>query len=68
MNQILICKLVKMVNVKFKNGFLIENKLLFGFESPDTKYLNLASEPGTDMRYETLDYALIDYPGEYDIQ
>ncbi len=57
-----------MVNVKFKNGFLIENKLLFGFEHPNLKHINLASEPGEDMRYEKLDYALIDYPGEYDIQ
>lgn len=57
-----------MVNVKFKNGFLIENKLLFGFETTDPKYINLALEPGDDMRYEKLDYALVDYPGEYDIQ
>ncbi len=57
-----------MVNVKFQNWFLIEHKLLFGFETPDTKYINLALEPGGDMRYEKLDYALIDYPGEYDIQ
>ena len=57
-----------MVNVKLKNGFLIENKLLFGFETADAKYINLALEPGWDMRYEKLEYALIDYPGEYDIQ
>lgn len=57
-----------MVNVKFKNGFLIENKLLFGFETTDPKYINLAGEPGDDMRYEKFDYALVDYPGEYDIQ
>lgn len=57
-----------MVNVKFKNGFLIENKLLFAFETPNVNYINLASVPGTDMRYESLDYALVDYPGEYDIQ
>ncbi len=57
-----------MVNVKFKNGFLIEHKLLFGFEKADSKYINLALEPGSDMRYEKLDYALVDYPGEYDIQ
>jgi len=57
-----------MVNVKCKNGFLIEHKLLFGFETPDSKYINLALEPGGDMRYEKLTYALIDYPGEYDIQ
>ncbi len=57
-----------MVNVKLKNGFLIEGKLLFGFEHNDPKYINLASEPGDDMRYEKLDYALVDYPGEYDIQ
>lgn len=57
-----------MVNVKFKNGFLIENKFLFNFEHPETKYINLALEPGSDMRYEKLDYPLVDYPGEYDIQ
>lgn len=57
-----------MVNVKFKNGFLIENKLLFGFEKADPKYINLSLEPGVDMRYEKLAYALVDYPGEYDIQ
>lgn len=57
-----------MVNVKFKNGFLIEHKLLFWFETPDPKHINLALEPGSDMRYEKLEYALIDYPGEYDIQ
>jgi hypothetical protein len=57
-----------MVNVKFKHGFLIENKLLFGFEEADSKYINLALEPGIDMRYEKLEYALVDYPGEYDIQ
>jgi hypothetical protein len=57
-----------MVNVKIKNGFLIEGKLLFGFENPDPKYINLASEPGEDMRYEKLTYDLIDYPGEYDVK
>lgn len=57
-----------MVNVKNKNGFLIDNKCLFGFETTDPKYINLALEPGADMRYEKLDYALVDYPGEYDIQ
>jgi len=57
-----------MVNVKFQNGFLIEGKLLFGFEHTDAKYINLALEPGSDMRYEKLDYILVDYPGEYDIQ
>lgn len=57
-----------MVKVTFKNGFLIEGKLLFGFEQPDNKYINLALEPGEDMRYEKLPYELVDYPGEYDIQ
>ncbi len=57
-----------MVNVKHKNWFLIANKLLFGFELPDSKYINLALEPGSDMRYEKLEYILVDYPGEYDIQ
>ncbi|MEI6118919.1 MAG: hypothetical protein WCP92_07005 [bacterium] len=57
-----------MVKVTCKNGFLIENKLLFGFETADPKYINLALEPGDDMRYDKLAYALVDYPGEYDIQ
>ena len=57
-----------MIKIKVGNGFIIENKLLFGFETPDPKYINLALEPGSDMRYETLEYALVDYPGEYDIQ
>lgn len=57
-----------MVNVKCKNGFLIEGICLFGFETADPKYINLALEPGDDMRYENLEYSLIDYPGEYDIQ
>lgn len=57
-----------MVKVTCKNGFLIENKLLFGFETTDPKYINLALEPGDDMRYDKLEYALVDYPGEYDIQ
>ncbi|MCX6823843.1 MAG: hypothetical protein NT085_01845 [candidate division SR1 bacterium] len=57
-----------MVKITCKNGFLIENKLLFGFETADPKYINLALEPGADMRYDKLAYALIDYPGEYDIQ
>jgi len=57
-----------MVKVTFKNWFLIENTVLFGFVSPNSAYINLALEPGDDMRYEKLDYALVDYPGEYDIQ
>lgn len=57
-----------MIKIKVGNGFLIDNKVLFGFETPDTKHINLAMEPGDDMRYETLEYALVDYPGEYDIQ
>jgi hypothetical protein len=57
-----------MVNVKFKNGFVIEGKLLYKSETTDPKYINLASEPGDDMRYDKLNYTLVDYPGEYDIQ
>lgn len=57
-----------MVKVSYKNGFLLEGKLLFGFEQADDKYINLALEPGEDMRYEKLPYELVDYPGEYDIQ
>ncbi|MEI7557322.1 MAG: hypothetical protein WCJ45_00230 [bacterium] len=57
-----------MLHVKYTNGFLIENKLLFGYETADPKYINLASVPGDDMRYDKISYSLVDYPGEYDIQ
>ncbi len=56
-----------MVRVQYNQGFIIEGKLFFGFETPNSTYINLASEPGDDMRYETLEYHLVDYPGEYDI-
>jgi len=56
-----------MVKVKFENGFLIEDKLLFGFSKTNSKYVNLALTLGDDMRYDKLDYQLVDYPGEYDI-
>ena len=56
-----------MVKVKFDKGFLIEDKLLFGFSEPNSKYVNLALTLGDDMRYDKLDYQLVDYPGEYDI-
>lgn len=56
-----------MINVAHKNGFIIDHKLFYGYEKPDKKYINLAQSMGDDMRYEKLDYPLIDYPGEYDI-
>ena len=57
-----------MLKIKFKNGFLIENTLLFWYETTDPKYINLASVAGDDMRYEKIEYTLVDYPGEYDVQ
>ncbi len=56
-----------MINVAHKNGFIIDHKLFYGYEKPDKKYINLAQSVGDDMRYEKLDYQLVDYPGEYDI-
>ncbi len=50
------------------NGFLLYNKLLFWADEADNRYLNLAKSIGEDMRYQKLNYNLIDYPGEYDIE
>lgn len=57
-----------MINVVHKDGFVIDHKLFYGYTEPNKKYINLAQSVGADMRYEKLDYQLIDYPGEYDIQ
>jgi hypothetical protein len=46
----------------------LDNKLLFGSSQPENKYINLAKTIGEDMRYQKLEYELVDYPGEYDIQ
>lgn len=57
-----------MVNVKFQDGgYLIENKVLFGFAVPNSDYINLATEPGEHTNYSKLPYQGIDYPGEYNI-
>lgn len=51
-----------------QRGHLIGHKFIFGASEPDKTLINLASVIGTDTRYTKLDYQLIDYPGEYDIQ
>ncbi len=56
-----------MIHVTHKDWFLIDKKLKFWFTQPDPAYINLALEPGDDMRYDKLPYSLIDYPGEYDM-
>ncbi|MDD3262445.1 MAG: hypothetical protein PHR61_01240 [Candidatus Absconditabacteria bacterium] len=58
-----------MTTIKAVNdGYLLDNKLLFGASEPENKYINLAKTIGEDMRYQKIDYSLVDYPGEYDIQ
>ncbi len=55
---------------KFKpveNWFLIEKKFLYWSDSSDKAYINLALKMWEDMRYHKLDYELIDFPWEYDI-
>lgn len=54
--------------VQNEKGFLIEWKFLFAAQEPDKKLINLSAVIGIDTRYEKVDYQLIDYPGEYDIQ
>lgn len=51
-----------------QTGFIIENKFIFAASEPNPKLINLAQVIGTDTRYNNLEYSLIDYPGEYDIQ
>lgn len=50
------------------NGYLLDNKILFGADERDNKYINLSKELGEDMRYKSLNHNLVDYPGEYDIK
>jgi len=48
--------------------FLLDNKFLFGSTESDNKYINLTKSIWDDMRYQKLDYTLVDYPGEYDVE
>lgn len=48
--------------------FLLDNTILFGSSQPENSYINLTKTIGEDMRYQKLDYTLVDYPGEYDIK
>lgn len=58
-----------MTTIKAVNDwYLLDNKLLFGSSEADSKYINLAKTIWEDMRYQKIDYSLVDYPGEYDIQ
>ena len=57
-----------MIAVSYQDGFIIEKTLCYGFEKMHKDYINLATTLGEDMRYEKSDCALIDYPGEYDMQ
>ncbi|HOG15072.1 MAG TPA: hypothetical protein PK674_00640 [Candidatus Absconditabacterales bacterium] len=57
-----------MVNIKLESeGYLIENKILFGASIPNKEYINLATEIGEDIVIEKLPYSIVEYPGEYDI-
>ncbi|HRU50354.1 MAG TPA: hypothetical protein P5155_02510 [Candidatus Absconditabacterales bacterium] len=57
-----------MVNIKLESeGYLIENKILFGASVPHKDYINFAIEIGEDIVIEKLAYSIIEYPGEYDI-
>lgn len=50
------------------NGYLLDNKILFGADERENKYINLSKDLGEDMRYKSIDYNLVDYPGEFDIK
>ena len=51
-----------------RRGFPIAGKFLFAAIEPNKKLINLSAVIWIDTRYKNLDYQLIDYPGEYDIQ
>jgi len=54
--------------IQNENWFPIAGKFLFAASTPDKSLINLTAVIGTDTRYQKLDYQLVDYPGEYDIQ
>jgi len=57
-----------MVEIKEQDwGFLIENVVLFGADTMDADFVNLAKEKGEEMHYDKNEYKFIDFPGEYDL-
>jgi len=54
--------------IQSEKWFPIAGKFVFGAMTPDKKLINLSAVIWVDTRYKNLDYQLIDYPGEYDIQ
>lgn len=56
-----------MVKVTKWDGYIIADKVVFGATEPNKKLINLASTIWADTRYKSLDYTLVDYPGEYDV-
>jgi hypothetical protein len=57
-----------MVSIKNENWFIIEWKLVYGYETPHKELINLSRDLWIDTRYQKIDNILVDYPGEYDIQ
>lgn len=57
-----------MVNIKLESDwFLLENKVLFGPTEHNPKYINLSLDMWEDVVNQKLDYAFVNFPGEYDI-
>lgn len=54
--------------IQNEKWFPIAGKFLFGAIEPNKKFINLSSVIWVDTRYKKLDYQLIDYPGEYDVE
>ena len=55
-----------MIHIDYANGFIIDHAFLFGNESLDPAYINLATHCGADMRYVKPEANFVDFPGEYD--
>ncbi|MDO4713507.1 MAG: hypothetical protein Q4B28_02420 [bacterium] len=55
------------LQIRIDGGFQIEKELFFGYTYTHNGLINLASELGTDMRYQTNPVLIVDYPGEYDL-
>ena len=56
------------LHIRKDGGFQIENELFFWYTYTHNGLINLASQLGSEMRYQQNQTIIIDYPGEYDIQ
>lgn len=56
------------LTIRIDGGFQIENELFFGYTYTHNGLINLASDPGAEMRYQQSPITIVDFPGEYDLK